>query len=357
MGWRSSRSAEQRRSTWPDPAVPRAAPPGPRVTDLAALDRQRARSSPSAARCCWTVSADPVEPLRVFADPDGRPFCLFVGEPDARRRDRRGQCRSACGTGRVRAAGSALATSPADPATLGACGAVSSAPTTSQTATVMLSRASRAKAAATRVSAAWSRVVGGDQQLDHVRLVDVVGQPVAAQQPTVAGSGALPDQVDARGVLDGSREDLGEQVALRVLPGALRVEHPGVDEQLHVGVVVRDPAAQAVADQVRARVPDVGHPDGVVVAEDAGERGRQPGEAGVVSLTARPARRSPGRAVPSARRRPGRRRRGRSGRRASHESPRARRRHHRRDRPLRRPRTRNRVRTRRSPGSRRGAGR
>ena len=81
----------------------------------------------------------------------------------------------------------------------------------------------------------------------------------------------------------GPREDLGEQVALRMLPGALRVEHAGVDQQLHVGVVVRDPAAQAVADQVRARVADVGHPDGVVIAEDSGEGRCQPDQPRVVA--------------------------------------------------------------------------
>ena len=33
------------------------------------------------ARVLQDLADDPVEPLRVYADPDGHPFCIFVARP------------------------------------------------------------------------------------------------------------------------------------------------------------------------------------------------------------------------------------------------------------------------------------
>jgi catechol 2,3-dioxygenase-like lactoylglutathione lyase family enzyme len=49
------------------------------VPDLAALGHQRDRAVGLGATVLFDRSADEEEPLYVFADPDGHPFCIFVG--------------------------------------------------------------------------------------------------------------------------------------------------------------------------------------------------------------------------------------------------------------------------------------
>ncbi len=49
------------------------------VPDVAELDRQHDRALALGARLLLDRSDDPDEPLRVYADPSGHPFCLFVG--------------------------------------------------------------------------------------------------------------------------------------------------------------------------------------------------------------------------------------------------------------------------------------
>ncbi|HLH45563.1 MAG TPA: VOC family protein [Acidimicrobiales bacterium] len=49
-----------------------------RVADVAELDRQHDRVMALGGRLVHDRSDDPQEPLRVYADPAGHPFCVFV---------------------------------------------------------------------------------------------------------------------------------------------------------------------------------------------------------------------------------------------------------------------------------------
>ncbi|MEG3615441.1 VOC family protein [Isoptericola haloaureus] len=64
--------------TWPDPAVPQQLHLDTTVPDVATLDRQHDRALALGARLLFDRSDDPQEPLRVYADPHGHPFCMFV---------------------------------------------------------------------------------------------------------------------------------------------------------------------------------------------------------------------------------------------------------------------------------------
>ncbi|MGF0118519.1 VOC family protein [Promicromonospora sp. Marseille-Q5078] len=65
-------------STWPDDAVPQQLHLDTTVPDVAELDRQHERAIALGARLAHDRSDDPEEPLRVYADPAGHPFCIFV---------------------------------------------------------------------------------------------------------------------------------------------------------------------------------------------------------------------------------------------------------------------------------------
>jgi catechol 2,3-dioxygenase-like lactoylglutathione lyase family enzyme len=67
-------------STWPDPKVPQQLHLDLRVPDIATLDAQHERVLGLGATLRDdSRQRDPEEPLRVYADPDGHPFCIFVG--------------------------------------------------------------------------------------------------------------------------------------------------------------------------------------------------------------------------------------------------------------------------------------
>lgn len=66
-------------STWPDADVPQQLHLDCTVPDVAELDRQHERALALGARLLHDRSDDPDEPLRVYADLAGHPFCLFVG--------------------------------------------------------------------------------------------------------------------------------------------------------------------------------------------------------------------------------------------------------------------------------------
>jgi Glyoxalase-like domain len=51
------------------------------VPDVPALDAQHERALALGARLLYDRSTDPDEPLRVYADPAGHPFCIFVAAP------------------------------------------------------------------------------------------------------------------------------------------------------------------------------------------------------------------------------------------------------------------------------------
>lgn len=66
------------RTTWPRPDVPMQMHLDLTVPDLGELHRQRARAEGLGARLLFDRTDDADEPLYVFADPSGHPFCIFV---------------------------------------------------------------------------------------------------------------------------------------------------------------------------------------------------------------------------------------------------------------------------------------
>ena len=68
------------RPTWPDPpGVPQQLHLDFVVTDVDELEQQRERALALGATQLLDRTDDPEEPLYVFADPSGHPFCVFVG--------------------------------------------------------------------------------------------------------------------------------------------------------------------------------------------------------------------------------------------------------------------------------------
>lgn len=68
-------------STWPDADIPQQLHLDLTVGDADQLRRQHDRALGLGARVLSDRSDDPDEPLYVFADPAGHPFCIFVS-PD-----------------------------------------------------------------------------------------------------------------------------------------------------------------------------------------------------------------------------------------------------------------------------------
>ncbi|MCP3804088.1 VOC family protein [Allokutzneria sp. A3M-2-11 16] len=64
--------------TWPDGSRPQMLHLDITVPTIADLDAQHSRALALGARLLRDRSEDPVEPLRVYADPAGHPFCVFV---------------------------------------------------------------------------------------------------------------------------------------------------------------------------------------------------------------------------------------------------------------------------------------
>jgi catechol 2,3-dioxygenase-like lactoylglutathione lyase family enzyme len=67
------------RATWPQHDVPMQLHLDFTVSSLAALERQRKRAGLLGAKLLLDRTDDGNEPLYVFADPAGHPFCIFVG--------------------------------------------------------------------------------------------------------------------------------------------------------------------------------------------------------------------------------------------------------------------------------------
>ncbi|GAB2725530.1 VOC family protein [Nocardioides pakistanensis] len=65
-------------TTWPDPGVPQQLHLDLTVDSGAELDAQHERALALGARLRFDRSDDPEEPLRVYADPAGHLFCIFV---------------------------------------------------------------------------------------------------------------------------------------------------------------------------------------------------------------------------------------------------------------------------------------
>jgi len=73
--------AELPASTWPDSRVPQQLHLDLTVADIDELAKQRDRALSLGATTLLDRSSDVDEPLYVFADPAGHPFCIFVS-PD-----------------------------------------------------------------------------------------------------------------------------------------------------------------------------------------------------------------------------------------------------------------------------------
>ena len=80
IGLAFQRVAELPRSTWPRPGTPQQLHLDLSVPDVAALDAEHERVLGLGATLLDdSRQRDPEEPLRVYGDPDGHPFCVFVG--------------------------------------------------------------------------------------------------------------------------------------------------------------------------------------------------------------------------------------------------------------------------------------
>lgn len=66
-------------TTWPDSEVPMQLHLDFSVADVKELERHRARAEELGATLRFDRFDDPEEPLYVMTDPEGHPFCLFVG--------------------------------------------------------------------------------------------------------------------------------------------------------------------------------------------------------------------------------------------------------------------------------------
>ena len=147
--------------------------------------------------------------------------------------------------------------------------------TTSATTQVTLSTPPAASAASTS-GGGLVRVVKGQADGD-LAVVHQVGEAVGADQHPVPETYVDRPHVRRREVftVDGLEHD----VLLGVPAGVLAAEHPGVDERLHVGVVVGELGQLAVAEQVGARVPHVPQDHPLPVGEQDRQR-RTHAEAG-----------------------------------------------------------------------------
>jgi hypothetical protein len=80
IGLAFQRVTELARATWPQDRVPQQLHLDLTVPDIDALDAQHERVLALGATLLDEHRArDPEEPLRVYADPAGHPFCVFVG--------------------------------------------------------------------------------------------------------------------------------------------------------------------------------------------------------------------------------------------------------------------------------------
>ena len=75
--------AELPEATWPEGPVPQQLHLDLTVPTVQDLQAQHARALELGARLLRDRSEDPDEPLYVYADPAGHPFCIFVATPPA----------------------------------------------------------------------------------------------------------------------------------------------------------------------------------------------------------------------------------------------------------------------------------
>jgi catechol 2,3-dioxygenase-like lactoylglutathione lyase family enzyme len=73
--------AELAPATWPEDAVPQQLHLDLSVPSVEELVVHHQRAQSLGARMLYDRFEDPVEPLYVYADPAGHPFCIFVAPP------------------------------------------------------------------------------------------------------------------------------------------------------------------------------------------------------------------------------------------------------------------------------------
>ncbi|WP_373454645.1 VOC family protein [Rhodococcus sp. 05-340-2] len=66
-------------ATWPDGEHPQMAHLDSMVSTVAELDEEHSRAMALGARLLRDLHDDPEEPIRIYADPAGHLFCIFVG--------------------------------------------------------------------------------------------------------------------------------------------------------------------------------------------------------------------------------------------------------------------------------------
>ena len=71
---------QQDRPTWPEPGVSQQLHLDITVGNISALDSAHDQALGLGATLLYDRSDDPEEPLRVYADLDGHPFCIFVAD-------------------------------------------------------------------------------------------------------------------------------------------------------------------------------------------------------------------------------------------------------------------------------------
>lgn len=67
-------------ATWPEPTVPQQLHLDLTVADVDELNAVHERVLALGGRLRLDRADDVAEPIRVYADPDGHPFCVFVGQ-------------------------------------------------------------------------------------------------------------------------------------------------------------------------------------------------------------------------------------------------------------------------------------
>lgn len=70
-------------ATWPDGEHPQMAHLDFIVDTVEQLDEEHARAMSLGARLLRDLRDDPTEPIRIYADPAGHPFCIFTPGTDA----------------------------------------------------------------------------------------------------------------------------------------------------------------------------------------------------------------------------------------------------------------------------------
>jgi catechol 2,3-dioxygenase-like lactoylglutathione lyase family enzyme len=69
-------------STWPEAGIPQQLHLDLTVPDVPTLRAQHERALSLGARLLADESDDPDEPIFIYADPDGHPFCIYVARVD-----------------------------------------------------------------------------------------------------------------------------------------------------------------------------------------------------------------------------------------------------------------------------------